>query len=96
MAFTLVPVVVVFTKFDALSAVALGELSKKSGLTRSKIFDMIPEHAKKIFTNANIWDRLCGVRYPPKDYVSLAGEWTHQFVGMEFNFSDFSNEQGSC
>ena len=88
--------VVVFTKFDALSAVALGELRKKPELPRSKIFDMIPEHAKKIFTDANIWDRLCGQRYPPKDYVTLAGEWTHQFVGMEYDFSDISNEQGSC
>jgi len=96
MAFTLVPVVVVFTKFDALSAVAFGELSKKSGLARSKIFDMIPEHAKKIFANANIWDRLRRGRYPPKDYVTLAGEWTHQFACMEFNFSYFRNEQGSC
>ena len=96
MAFPSVPVVVVFMKFDALSAVAFGELSKTSGLTRNKIFDMIPEHAKKIFTNAKIWNRLCGVRYPPKDYVCLAGEWTHQFICMVFNFSNVSNEQGSC
>ena len=96
MALPSVPVVVVFTKFDALSVVAFGELSKTSGLPRSKIFDMIPEYAKKIFANAKIWDQLRGLRYPPKNYVCLAGEWTHQFACMVFNFSDVSNEQGSC
>ncbi|KAJ8583589.1 hypothetical protein M405DRAFT_866917 [Rhizopogon salebrosus TDB-379] len=67
-----VPVIAVFTKFDALSAVALGELRTKPGLTRKDIFERTPELVEEIFANANIWGRLCGTRHPPKDYVRLA------------------------
>ncbi|KAJ8580913.1 hypothetical protein M405DRAFT_938541 [Rhizopogon salebrosus TDB-379] len=66
------PVIAVFTKFDALSAVALGELRSTPGLTRKDIFEMTPKRMEEIFANANIWGRLCGTRYPPKNYVRLA------------------------
>ncbi|KAJ8581797.1 hypothetical protein M405DRAFT_831837 [Rhizopogon salebrosus TDB-379] len=67
-----VPVIVVFTKFDALSAVALGELRKSPGLTRKDIFERTPKRVEEIFVNANIWGRLCETRHPPKDRVRLA------------------------
>ena len=74
MAFALVPVIAVFTKFDALSAIALGDLRKRGGLTRKDIFDMTPERVEEIFVGANIWGRLCEMRHPPKSYVRLASK----------------------
>ncbi|KAJ8595216.1 hypothetical protein M405DRAFT_759541 [Rhizopogon salebrosus TDB-379] len=70
-----VPVIAVFTKFDALSAVALGELRSTPELTgrsRKDVFEMTSKRVEEIFANANIWDRLCGTRHPPKNYVRLA------------------------
>ncbi|KAJ8581427.1 hypothetical protein M405DRAFT_624002 [Rhizopogon salebrosus TDB-379] len=65
-------VIAVFTKFDALSAVALGELRKIPGLTRKDVFERTPKRVEEIFAKANIWGRLCGTRHPPEDYVRLA------------------------
>jgi len=72
-AFLPVPVIAVFTKFDALWDDAYEQL-KDSGLSRSESLREAPEFAKTIFTNAKIWDRLCENRYPPKGHVYLAGE----------------------
>ncbi|OAX31664.1 hypothetical protein K503DRAFT_703359 [Rhizopogon vinicolor AM-OR11-026] len=66
-----VPVIVVFTKFDALWDDAFGQL-KESGFTRMESKRMAPEKAKEILTNMKIWDRLRGTQYPPKDFVYLA------------------------
>ncbi|OAX33231.1 hypothetical protein K503DRAFT_775825 [Rhizopogon vinicolor AM-OR11-026] len=66
-----VPVIAVFTKFDALWDDAYAQL-KESGLTRMESKRMAPEKAKEIFTNMKIWDRLRQTQYPPKDYVYLA------------------------
>jgi hypothetical protein len=79
MAFASVPVIAVFTKFDALSAVALGELKKTPGLTRKDIFEMTPERVDEIFANANVWGQLCETQHPPKDYVRLASKLTNWF-----------------
>jgi hypothetical protein len=72
-------VIVVFTKFDALSAVALGELRKSPGLTRKDLFERTPKRVEEIFVNANIWGRLRETRHPPKDNVRLASELTCHF-----------------
>jgi hypothetical protein len=74
MAFALVPVIAVLTKFDALSAVALGELRRTPRLTRTDIFERTPERVEEIFAGANIWGRLCEMRHPPKNYVRLASK----------------------
>ncbi|KAJ8579474.1 GTP-binding protein [Rhizopogon salebrosus TDB-379] len=66
-----VPVIAVFTKFDALWGDAYGQL-KRSGLKRKECSNGAPERAKEIFANARIWDRLCETQYPPKDCVCLA------------------------
>jgi hypothetical protein len=79
MACASVPVIAVFTKFDALSAVALGELRRTPGLTRKDLFERTPKRVEEIFANANIWGRLCRTRHPPKNYVRLAGKLMHHF-----------------
>ena len=78
-AFVPVPVIAVFTKFDALWDNAYEQL-KDSGLSRRESSSKAPEFAKAIFAKAKIWDRLCENRYPPKDHVYLAGELTTHFV----------------
>jgi hypothetical protein len=79
MTFASVPVIALFTKFDALSAVALGELRRTPGLTRKDVFEKTPERVEEIFANANIWGRLCEAPHPPKDYVRLASKLTNRF-----------------
>jgi len=66
-----VPVIAVFTKFDALWDDAYGQL-KRSGLTRRECSNRAPECAKEIFAKAKIWERLCETQYPPKDCVCVA------------------------
>jgi len=78
-AFLPVPVIAVFTKFDALWDDAYEQL-KDSGLSRSECKRKAPEFAKAIFAKAKIWDRLCENPYPPKGHVYLAGELTTCFI----------------
>jgi hypothetical protein len=78
-AFALVPVIAVFTKFDALWGDAYGQL-KRSGLSRRECSNGAPERAKEIFANAKIWDRLRETQYPPKDRVCVSGESNCDFV----------------
>jgi hypothetical protein len=85
MEFASVPVIAVFTKFDALSAVALGELRSTPGLTRKDIFERTPKRAEEIFANANVWGRLSETQHPPRNYVCLASKLTHHFISMVCN-----------
>ncbi|KAG2159557.1 GTP-binding protein [Suillus bovinus] len=70
-----VPVIVVFTKFEALRPVAFGELKKQlkgaSGEERSR---RIAQRVEELFTNTGVLDRLCGPdnRARPKSHVRLA------------------------
>ncbi len=91
--FASVPVIAVFTKFDALWDDAFGQL-KESGLTRMESKRMAPEKAKEIFVNMKIWDRLRETQYPPKDCVYLAGVLTDDFICIVCSLYDFRNEQG--
>jgi hypothetical protein len=91
--FASVPVIAVFTKFDALWDDAFGQL-KESGLTRMECKTRVPEKAKEIFANMKIWDRLRESRYPPKDWVYLAGVSTHDFICIVYNLYYFRNGQG--
>ncbi|KAG2057911.1 hypothetical protein BDR06DRAFT_129299 [Suillus hirtellus] len=69
-----VPVVVVFTKFEALRPIVYGEIKKQlqgvSGEERSK---RIAEGVEELFTKTNVLDRLCNPqnRARPKSYVRL-------------------------
>ncbi|KAG1831602.1 GTP-binding protein [Suillus variegatus] len=69
-----VPVVAVFTKFEALRPVAYGEIKKQlggvSGEERSK---RIAEHAEELFNRTGVLDRLYDPknRARPKSYVRL-------------------------
>jgi hypothetical protein len=69
-----VPVVVLFTKFDALVPVALGKLEPtdrrlpiQERLLKAKAL------TEGIFNNADIWGRLSRMRYPPKSFIRTEG-----------------------
>ena len=63
-----VPVVVVFTKCDALSGIAFGDLLlKERQLPQEK---KIKEYVKEMLNNST-WKRLKAMKHPPKAYVYL-------------------------
>ncbi|KAG1719839.1 hypothetical protein EDB19DRAFT_1647733, partial [Suillus lakei] len=69
-----VPVVAVFTKFEALRPVAYGELKQQlKGLAGEECSMRIAQRVEEVFTNTGVWDRLCDPKNHarPKCYVRL-------------------------
>ena len=69
-----VPIVVLFTKFDALVPVALGKLAPadrklpiQERLVKAKSL------IEGIFDRADVWGRLSKMTHPPKCYVRIEG-----------------------
>ncbi|KAF8447467.1 hypothetical protein L210DRAFT_3641406 [Boletus edulis BED1] len=69
-----VPVVVLFTKFDALLPVALGKLiptdrrlPPRERLSKAELL------MEGIFNSADIWGRLAQMKHTPKSYVQMGG-----------------------
>ena len=68
----LVPVVVVFTKCDALWATAFGKLRRdERKLPPKEQFMGVREYAKEVLRDNTAWERLKTRQYPPKDCVHL-------------------------
>ncbi|KAG2143315.1 hypothetical protein BD769DRAFT_1383278 [Suillus cothurnatus] len=65
-----VPVIVLFTKFDALYDDAFAELIS-NGTMRKDAKELAPKHAKESFVNGPQLKFLKDVRWPPKGYVCL-------------------------
>ncbi|KAG2072247.1 era-like GTP-binding protein [Suillus decipiens] len=65
-----IPVMVLFTKFDALYDVAYAEL-KSMGKSIKDARALAPTHAEQSFANGPQLEFLKGVRWPPKCYVCL-------------------------
>ena len=68
-----VPVIVVFTKFDALHAVAFGEL-REQGMSIQKAAALAPEHAKEIFERNGYYSRVQAMKFPPRNIICMGGE----------------------
>jgi len=69
-----VPVIVLFTKFDALLAVAMSKLSNgDSKLQREEKIAKAHGLMDEIFDNANIWGRLSQLNHAPKFNVRIRG-----------------------
>ncbi|KZP08879.1 hypothetical protein FIBSPDRAFT_839851 [Athelia psychrophila] len=64
-----VPVIVLFTKFDAMDGKAFTEL-KKSGVSSGDARVQAPGHAVRMFER-DLRDKLYGMKYPPKSHVLL-------------------------
>ena len=67
-----VPVVVLFTKFDALLPVALGKLvpADRKLLPQERLSKALIDG---ILSNANVWGRLCDMKHAPKSCVQIGG-----------------------
>ena len=68
-----VPVIVVFTKFDALHAVAFGEL-REQGMSIREATALAPEHAKEIFKRNSYYSRVQAMKFPPRNFICMGGE----------------------
>jgi hypothetical protein len=75
-----VPIVVLFTKFDALGPVALGKLAPadrqlpgQERLLKAKAL------IEGIFNRADVWGRLSKMMYPPTSHVQIGGLY-HVFM----------------
>lgn len=68
------PVIAVFTKFDALHATALGELVEQ-GMRYEEAGAMCPKHAEEIFKNNDYCGMLQKMEFPPKGSVCMESEW---------------------
>ncbi|KAG1732649.1 uncharacterized protein EDB91DRAFT_665046 [Suillus paluster] len=69
-----VPVIAVFTKFEALCPVAFGELGEELiGVSNEECLKRIAQRVEELFNNTRVWDRLCDPenRTHPKCYVCL-------------------------
>jgi hypothetical protein len=66
-----VPVVVIFTKLDALDSQAFKALRDK-GVSRDEAKERAPVHAIMTFKETYL-NELCDKQYPPKGYVYLRG-----------------------
>jgi hypothetical protein len=74
-----VPVVVVFTKFEALRPVAFGEIKKElKGLSAEERSRRIAQRVEELFTNTGVLDRLSDPnnRARPKSHVRLQSKWS--------------------
>ena len=70
---SLVPVIAIFTKFDALHTVAFGEL-REQGKGIQEALAMAPKHAEQVFKNNDYCGMLQAKEFPPKNFVCMGGE----------------------
>jgi len=80
-----IPVVVLFTKFDALVPVALGKLEPadrqlpiRERVVKAKTL------IEGIFNNADVWGRLSKMKYSPKSCVRIEGCVMFSFIHTGF------------
>ena len=93
-----VPVIAVFTKFDALRPVAFGEIKQQLSLSREEQISKIPQHAEEIFTRTRVWDRLCDAKNlaRPKDCVRLQSKLPSFVLCIKVAVCRPRYEQGQC
>ena len=66
-----VPVVLIFTKFEALKDKCYSKL-RDQGKSHQEAINEVPELANEIFQNEYL-SRIQNTEFPPKTYVCLAG-----------------------
>ena len=67
------PVIAIFTKFDALHTIAFGELMEQ-GKGMKEARTMAPEHAEQIFRKNDYYGMLQAKKFPPRKCVCMSGE----------------------
>ena len=69
----LVPVIAIFTKFDALRTIAFGEL-RQQGKGIQEALAMAPKQAEEMFKSNDYYGMLQATKFPPKNFVCMDGE----------------------
>ena len=69
-----VPVVILFTKYDALLPVALGKLAPADRRLplQARVSKAKPV-IEGVFEKANVWGRLAQMKHAPRSYVQIGG-----------------------
>ncbi|KAN0078029.1 hypothetical protein V8E55_010086 [Tylopilus felleus] len=67
-----VPVIAIFTKFDALHAIAYREL-RDQGISFHQAMALAPEHAKEVFKHNEYYGMLQGMKFPPRSLICMGG-----------------------
>ena len=77
-----VPVVLIFTKFDALEDMCYNKL-RSQGKNHQEAEDLTHESANKIFQNEYL-SRVLTTDFPPKTYIHLTGDILSPYKFFEF------------
>ena len=72
------PVVLIFTKFDALEVKCYSKL-REQGKNHEEASMQVPELANKTLQEEYL-PRVLDAEFPPKTYVCLAGNMLHSFI----------------
>ena len=92
-----VPVIAIFTKFDALHTVAFGELRDQGKGVRDAVA-MAPKQAEHMFENGDYCGMLQATEFPPKSFVCMAGELIiyNDIEQIKFVFEGMDKEHADC
>jgi hypothetical protein len=92
-----VPVLVLFTKFDALLVHAIGELDDENC---DASLEALPAQAMKIFERYKLPSKLAKSTYPPKGHVTMGGKCHlrhYSFERTQLSFwTGMQIENGDC
>jgi hypothetical protein len=90
-----VPVVLIFTKFDALEDMCYNKL-RSQGKNHQEAEDAMHELANKIFQNEYL-SRVLATDFPPKAYVCLAGNILSSYRFYKFlQILEMNKEENQC
>ena len=68
-----VPVIAIFTKFDALHTVAFSELTEQ-GMRSEEALAIAPQQAEQMFKDRDYYGMLQATEFPPRNFVCMGGE----------------------
>jgi hypothetical protein len=90
-----VPVVLIFTKFDALEDMCYNKL-RSQGKNHQEAQDAVPECANKIFQNEYL-SRVLATDFPPKAYICLGGDILSSYRFFKFlQILEMNKEETQC
>jgi len=96
MSFFQVPVVLIFTKFDALELKCYSKL-REEGKSHKEASIQVPELANKTFQDEYL-PRVLGAKFPPKTYLCLSGKilYSHKFKKKFSQTLGLDKEENQC
>jgi len=90
-----VPVVVIFTKFDAIEDICYGKL-RGQGKSHDEASLQLPELANKIFQQEYL-PHILDAAFPPKTYICVAGNVLYSYRVSKFSWIvGLDKEENQC